>query len=51
MADRGFFHGPFRCPEAGGWALGDKIDGTRAEYVRVPYADISTLPGSVRRKS
>lgn len=51
MADRRFFHGPFQCPEAGGWALGHKIDGTRAEYVRVPYADISTLPGSVRRKS
>lgn len=25
----------------GGWLLGHKIDGTQAEYVRVPYADTS----------
>jgi len=28
--------------EGGGWALGHRIDGTQAEYVRVPYADTST---------
>lgn len=27
--------------EEGGWLLGNKIDGTQAEYVRVPYADTS----------
>jgi len=26
---------------AGGWILGNKIDGTQAEYVRIPYADTS----------
>jgi alcohol dehydrogenase len=25
----------------GGWILGNKIDGTQAEYVRIPYADTS----------
>ncbi len=25
----------------GGWVLGHKIDGTQAEYVRIPYADTS----------
>jgi alcohol dehydrogenase len=40
-----------RCPacrramyshcERGGWILGNTIDGTQAEYVRVPYADTS----------
>ena len=25
----------------GGWILGNKIDGTQAEYVRIPYADMS----------
>jgi alcohol dehydrogenase len=31
---------------AGGWILGNTIDGTQAEYVRIPYADTSlyTLP-------
>lgn len=27
--------------ENGGWLLGNKIDGTQAEYVRIPYADTS----------
>ena len=25
----------------GGWLLGNRIDGTQAEYVRIPYADTS----------
>jgi alcohol dehydrogenase len=32
-----------QCLEFGGWILGHKIDGTQAEYVRVPYADTSTF--------
>jgi threonine dehydrogenase-like Zn-dependent dehydrogenase len=28
----------------GGWILGHKIDGTQAEYVRVPFADTSIYP-------
>ncbi|MGD0634724.1 MAG: zinc-dependent alcohol dehydrogenase family protein [Beijerinckiaceae bacterium] len=28
----------------GGWILGNKIDGTQAEYVRIPYADTSLYP-------
>ena len=31
-----------QCAEGGGWVLGRRIDGTQAEYVRVPYADTST---------
>jgi alcohol dehydrogenase len=31
-----------QCQEGGGWVLGHTIDGTQAEYVRVPYADTST---------
>jgi alcohol dehydrogenase len=31
-----------QCLEGGGWVLGHTIDGTQAEYVRVPYADTST---------
>jgi alcohol dehydrogenase len=31
-----------QCLGAGGWVLGHKIDGTQAEYVRVPFADTST---------
>lgn len=27
--------------EVGGWLLGHKIDGTQAEYVRIPFADTS----------
>lgn len=35
--------------ENGGWALGCRIDGGQAEYVRVPYADqgLSIIPDSV----
>lgn len=33
----------------GGWALGCRIDGGQAEYVRVPYADrgLNRIPGTV----
>jgi alcohol dehydrogenase len=30
------------CNGGGGWILGHTIDGTQAEYVRVPFADTST---------
>jgi alcohol dehydrogenase len=30
-----------QCIEGGGWVLGHLIDGTQAEYVRVPFADLS----------
>ncbi len=33
-----------QCRGGGGWILGHLIDGTQAEYVRVPYADTSTYP-------
>jgi len=33
-----------QCLGGGGWILGYKIDGTQAEYVRVPFADNSTYP-------
>ena len=35
--------------ENGGWALGCRIDGGQAEYVRVPYADqgLNKIPDSV----
>jgi len=38
-----------QCRGGGGWILGHLIDGTQAEYVRVPYADMSLhpLPASV----
>ena len=38
-----------QCRGGGGWILGHLIDGTQAEYVRVPFADTSThlLPNSV----
>jgi alcohol dehydrogenase len=38
-----------QCLGGGGWILGHKINGTQAEYVRVPYADTSThlLPDGV----
>lgn len=38
-----------QCREGGGWVLGHLIDGTQAEYVRVPFADFSLhpLPASV----
>src|SRR5580704_17982377 len=32
-----------QCLGTGGWILGHKIDGTQAEYVRVPFADTSTF--------
>ena len=28
----------------GGWILGNKVDGTQAEFVRIPYADMSLYP-------
>jgi alcohol dehydrogenase len=31
-----------QCLGTGGWILGHKINGTQAEYVRVPFADTST---------
>ncbi len=31
-----------QCLGGGGWILGHLIDGTQAEYVRVPFADNST---------
>ena len=31
-----------QCRARGGWVLGHLIDGTQAEYVRVPYAETST---------
>ncbi|MEU6371442.1 zinc-dependent alcohol dehydrogenase family protein [Streptomyces sp. NPDC046931] len=41
-----------QCRGGGGWILGHLIDGTQAEYVRVPYADLSlhALPGTVDSK-
>lgn len=38
-----------QCRGGGGWILGNRIDGTQAEYVRVPFADHSVhlLPGVV----
>ncbi|MER6632412.1 zinc-dependent alcohol dehydrogenase family protein [Streptomyces sp. NPDC000987] len=38
-----------QCRGGGGWILGHLIDGTQAEYVRVPYADLSVhaLPSTL----
>lgn len=38
-----------QCIGGGGWILGHKIDGTQAEFVRVPFADTSTyrVPATV----
>ena len=38
-----------QCLGGGGWVLGHTLDGTQAEFVRVPFADTSTyrLPGGV----
>src|SRR4029450_604854 len=38
-----------QCLGGGGWILGHRIDGTQAEFVRVPFADNSTylVPGGV----
>ena len=33
-----------QCRGGGGWILGHLVDGTQAEYVRVPFADTSTYP-------
>jgi alcohol dehydrogenase len=33
-----------QCLGGGGWILGHLIDGTQAEYVRVPFVDTSTFP-------
>ena len=33
-----------QCLGGGGWILGNTIDGTQAEFVRVPFADNSTYP-------
>jgi alcohol dehydrogenase len=33
-----------QCLGGGGWILGYQIDGTQAEFVRVPFADNSTYP-------
>ncbi len=34
---------PSHCT-TGGWILGNKTDGTQAEFVRIPYADTSLYP-------
>ncbi|WNO62881.1 zinc-dependent alcohol dehydrogenase family protein [Streptomyces sp. NBC_01724] len=41
-----------QCRGGGGWALGHLVDGTQAEYVRVPHTDLSVypLPASVDDK-
>ncbi|WP_141307110.1 zinc-dependent alcohol dehydrogenase family protein [Streptomyces spinoverrucosus] len=41
-----------QCRGGGGWILGHLIDGTQAEYVRVPHADLSVhaLPGPLDSK-
>jgi alcohol dehydrogenase len=33
-----------QCLGGGGWILGHLIDGTQAQFVRVPFADTSTYP-------
>jgi len=33
-----------QCLGGGGWILGHRVDGTQAEFVRVPFADTSTHP-------
>jgi alcohol dehydrogenase len=33
-----------QCLGGGGWVLGHTIDGTQADFVRVPFADASTYP-------
>ncbi len=34
----------FSLCTSGGWILGNEIDGTQAEYVRIPHADTSLYP-------
>ncbi|MFE1785818.1 alcohol dehydrogenase catalytic domain-containing protein [Streptomyces sp. NPDC059506] len=38
-----------QCLGGGGWILGHNINGTQAEFVRLPYADMSVhpLPGAI----
>jgi len=36
--------GMFSHCRSGGWILGNTIDGTQAEYVRIPHADTSLYP-------
>src|SRR5687767_11988208 len=38
-----------QCRGGGGWILGHLVDGVQAEFVRLPFADLSThlLPGNV----
>ncbi|WP_181764355.1 alcohol dehydrogenase catalytic domain-containing protein [Streptomyces albidus (ex Kaewkla and Franco 2022)] len=38
-----------QCRGGGGWLLGREIDGTQAEYVRVPFADhsVNLVPGGL----
>ena len=36
--------GMFSHCETGGWILGNTIDGTQAEYVRIPHAETSLYP-------
>ncbi|GFF64860.1 alcohol dehydrogenase [Aspergillus lentulus] len=42
---------PSQC-ESGGWVLGNKIDGTQAEYARIPHAlfSLHVLPQSIDPK-
>ena len=42
-----------QCLKGGGWVLGHLIDGTQAEYARVPFADTSVhlLPPGVSNES
>lgn len=44
---------PGQCLGGGGWILGNEIDGTQAEFVRIPYADNSTyaLPAGVSNEA
>ena len=35
-----------QCLGGGGWILGHRIDGTQAEYVRVPFADTVDVSGA-----
>ncbi|MFD7244396.1 zinc-dependent alcohol dehydrogenase family protein [Streptomyces massasporeus] len=41
-----------QCRGGGGWILGHLVDGTQAEYVRVPFADLSAhqLPSTLDSK-
>lgn len=41
------------CENGGGWILGNLIDGTQAEYVRIPFADTSlyAIPEGVDEES